>query len=281
MAEFDYQTLDVFTTERFGGNPLAVLPDARGLTLAQMQKIAAEFNYSETTFVTPSEQGLGPRVRIFTPKAELPFAGHPTVGTAIVLRGLGLLDLENAILEETAGPVPIHFKSPNRVSFQAPGLPVIEPVGTREDAARTLSLPLECILGQPMNAGAGLVFPFAQLRDMAALRAVRMSGADSPFAGEIVVFVERPNGRLAVRVFAPAHNIIEDPATGSAAAGLAVLLASRHSELDAELAWTIDQGVEMGRPSEIGIRVIKRGGDIAEVHVEGSAIAVAQGRIQV
>lgn len=281
MASFEYLTLDVFTTKRFCGNPLAVLPNADGLTAEQMQRIAAEFNYSETTFVLPSEQGLGPRVRIFTPRSELPFAGHPTIGTAIALRQMGRIQQARATFEERAGPVPLHFLSDDRVSFQAPGAPTLEAVGDKSEAAAALSLPIDSIVGQPQSAGAGLAFPFVQLKDMDALRASRMSGAPTPFVDELVAFVEHSDGRLAVRVFAPGHGIVEDPATGSAAAGLAVLLASRDQASDAQYNWRIDQGVEMGRPSQIGISAVKQGGTITEVHIEGSAVMVAEGRLSV
>ena len=281
MAKYDFVTLDVFTTRRFCGNPLAVLPDAGGLSAVQMQAIAAEFNYSETTFVTTSEQGRGPRVRIFTPQSELPFAGHPTIGTAIALRELGKLTGDQAVLEENAGPVPVTFKAPNRAVFQAPGAPTIADSGSIEDAAKALSLPAGAIADKPVSSGAGLAFPMVQLRSMADLRAAKMSGADTAFQSEIYVFVIRDDGDLAVRLFAPGHGITEDPATGSAAAGLAVLLASQENTADMDKSWTIHQGVEMGRPSEIAIRAVKHAGKISAIHVEGSAVRVSQGQIEV
>lgn len=280
MRQFDYVTLDVFTDRRFGGNPLAVILDGQGLSDEEMQAIAAEFNYSETTVVLPSAQGLGPVVRIFTPRSELPFAGHPTVGTAVALRNEGRLSGIEAVLEEKAGPVPVVFSDDSRVWFRAPGQAHIEPSVSRDDGARALGLPPGAIVSAPCVAGAGLNFPFVEVVDRAALAEARPTGEVAAIADEVVAFADLGAQQIGVRVFAPGHGIPEDPATGSAAAGLAVLLAGRHEMADGELAWTISQGVEMGRPSQINIRAVKAAHEIKEIFVEGQAVSVMRGQIE-
>jgi len=280
MRQYDYVTLDVFTEQRFGGNPLAVVLDGQGLSDAEMQAIAAEFNYSETTFVLPSQQNLGPVVRIFTPRSELSFAGHPTIGTALALRAEGKLAGTEAVLEEKAGPVPIVFGDDGRVRFRAPGGVERQPAASREDGARALGLPAAAIASDPVRAGAGLNFPFVEVADRAALAKARATGDVPALADEVAVFADLGDQQIAMRVFVPGHGIPEDPATGSAAAGLAVVLAARHQMRDGELAWTIEQGVEMGRPSQIKISAVKADGEIREIYVEGRAVAVMRGRIE-
>lgn len=280
MRTFDYLTLDVFTDKKFGGNPLAVIPEADGLGDAEMQAIAAEFNYSETTFVLPTEANLGPRVRIFTPRAELPFAGHPTIGTAIALRHLGQLTQNRIVLEQTAGPVPVEFQGDGSARFEAPGKAFLASKGSRDEAAKALGLEVSSIAAEPMQAGAGLAFPFVELSDLEALANARLTPCGTVFDDELVCFVRLNPAELRARVFAPGHGIPEDPATGSAAAGLAVLLASESPIDDGRLQWQIDQGIEMGRPSRILIEADKQDGKVRSVFVSGHAVWVCEGRIR-
>ncbi|MEZ5825286.1 MAG: PhzF family phenazine biosynthesis protein [Geminicoccaceae bacterium] len=285
MTAVRYLTFDVFTDRRFGGNPLAVVPDADGLSGEQMQIIAREFNYSESTFVTASETGAGPRVRIFTPRAELPFAGHPTIGTAIALRELGRADGDRIVLEEGAGPVEVTFDAEGRAEFRAPKPVTIGETLTRADAMHALGLELDMIVGTPVHAGVGLPFPFVELRDTDALAAAALQpmAVGHPLRDEVYIFTREtgdPDFDLRGRLFAPGHGITEDPATGSAAAALAGLLASERAEGEGEWRWRLGQGFEMGRPSRIDLRATRRDGRVEAVHVKGAAVRVMEGMIE-
>ncbi|MBI2585935.1 MAG: PhzF family phenazine biosynthesis protein, partial [Rhodospirillales bacterium] len=275
---------DVFTERAFGGNQLAVLPDARGLSDRAMQALAREFNFAETTFVLPpADPRHARRVRIFTPKTELPFAGHPTVGTAAVLAHLGLVETAAATtitLEEGIGPVAVEIR-PGRAGVhcrfsltQAVERP--SAVADRKAAAAVLSLPEKAVL-EAWFAGIGPPFCFIHLADKKAVdhaaldRAVwsrNFATAWAPnlyfFAGEL-----RPSGRLYVRMLAPALGIEEDPATGSGAATLAACLAERTPDRDGTFTWPIEQGVAMGRPSAIEASAEKRAGRMVKVMVGG------------
>ena len=288
MTTLRYVTCDVFTDRRFGGNPLAVVLDADALTTGQMQAIAREFNYSESTFVCASETGAGPRVRIFTPRSELPFAGHPTIGTALMLREIGRIDGPRTVLEEKAGPVEVTFEESGgdavRAEFRAPQAVSIGGKLSRADAARALGLEIDAIVQDPVHAGVGLSFPFVELRDTGALAAASMQPlpAGHPLRDEVYVFTRvTGDGDLDLRgrLFAPGHGIEEDPATGSAAAALAGLMASERSADDGEWHWKLGQGFEMGRPSRIGLRATKTAGRVSAVHVKGGAVRVMEGTI--
>ncbi len=253
-----FVTCDVFTDTRFGGNPLAVLPDARGLNGAQMQQVAREFNYSESTFVLPAERGGDRRVRIFTPTREVPFAGHPNVGTAFVLARLGELgafpEPRTVVFEEDAGDVPVEvtpvgeglfscqLRAPEAVRL-GPELPVdlaaaalgIDPadVVTRTHGPRVASVGLPFIVVEVV----GLV---ALGRARADLTALERLAAAAGGTADIHVYVRTPAAAdaasqpvpglappdLRTRMFAPFDGVPEDPATGSANAALAGLLAS-------------------------------------------------------
>jgi len=205
MTERRYRffTCDVFTRERFGGNPLAVLPDARGLDAGEMQRIAREFNYSESTFVLPPEAGGDRRVRIFTPQMEVPFAGHPNIGTAFVLHRAGELESgREARFEEEAGVVP-----------------------------------------------------------------------------DVLVYC-RSDGEfdLRARMFAPFDGVAEDPATGSANGALAALLTERDPDLADGADLSIEQGVEMGRPSVLRVQTEKKEGRLV-VTIGGYSVLVTEGML--
>ncbi|MGP3967296.1 PhzF family phenazine biosynthesis protein [Streptomyces sp. 6N223] len=293
--DYTFFLADVFTQRRFGGNQLAVFPDARGLSADDMQALAREFNFSETTFVLPPEDpahdpGTTRRLRIFTPQVELPFAGHPTVGTAAVLAAAdealsaGKIVLEEGVgpveVEVTGGPTGAYSRFTVNAPFDSPGhTPPVDAV------AAALSLPPEAIR-ETWYGGVGVRFCYARLVDAATVdRAVLdhaawsggVAGGWSPniylFAGDF-----RDGGHLHARSFVPEMGIPEDPATGAACAGLIAGLAVRGGEASPSLS--IDQGVAMGRPSQIeaSARTDADGG-LAGVSIGGHTVIVGSGTI--
>lgn len=289
---FDFLTCDVFTERRFGGNQLAVLPAAEGLEAAQMQAIAAEFNFSETVFVLPAASlAHQARLRIFTPRAEIPFAGHPTVGTALALAWLGRVPRQGRIvLEEGAGPVPVELREADgavTAEFTAPTPPQRGPAADPGRVADEVGLDVADLVtagGLPCDASAGLPFLIVEVRNQAALARTGMRGRGedlSPASANGLYLFARGDRELFARMYGPCHGIIEDPATGSAAAALAGLLAAEAGREDGWHAWTIRQGREMGRPSVIAARARRAGGAVVEVRVGGRAVRVAEGTIEV
>ena len=291
-----FAILDVFTERAFGGNPLAIVLDAEGLEPETMQAIAAEFGFSETAFVVPpTNPAHHNKVRIYTPRAEVPFAGHPTVGTALLLAWQGCVrEGELLLLEEEAGLVATQLEWANsraaRAVFTAPEPPSI---GERADpaaVAAALGLEPEQLVtdaGLPVDASCGLPFLLVELVDQEALAAAALTGAVqdlSPGSADgIYLFTCDAGGGevdLRARMFAPGDGIPEDPATGSAAAALAGHLAGRSGLEDGWHAWTIAQGVEMGRPSLITVRGRREGGRAVEVEVGGAAVLVARGELE-
>ncbi len=317
MRALRYVTADVFTDRQFGGNPLAVVLDAGGLTGDEMLAVTREFNYSETTFVLPPERGGAARVRIFTPGREVPFAGHPTVGTAHVLFATGALradgDAASIVLEEEVGDVPVRVRFADAPADAAPadGLGGREPsfaeltaaeAPSERDApdaallAEALSLAPGDLLGgdyAPRMASCGLPFVLVPVRDRGAVARARVRHdaweralPPDAWTRELMVFAMgggTPGGAAAggadvrARVFVPGLSVPEDPATGSANAALGGYLARRTPRLDGALAWTVEQGVEMGRPSLLRVSVDKRGGEVAAVRVGGQAVVVSAG----
>jgi trans-2,3-dihydro-3-hydroxyanthranilate isomerase len=299
---YRYYTCDVFTERRFGGNPLAVLPEAMGLSSEQMQRIAREFNYSETTFVLPADDPAHTRkVRIFTPGAEIPFAGHPNVGTAFVLAAIGTLAAGKATLqvvfEEGAGSVPVTIRyqddQPVYCELTAPQaltLGAMPPVGA---VAASLGLSPDTVVTSthsPRVASAGLPFLLVELRDRTALAEARVRQDEHAAlmhqcGGEGLHLYTRDTGvpgvDLRARMYAPLHGVAEDPATGSANVALAGLLAACAPEADGTFAWRIAQGVEMGRPSLLEASAIKRGGEVETVRIGGRSVLVCDGWIEV
>jgi trans-2,3-dihydro-3-hydroxyanthranilate isomerase len=292
-----YVTADVFTDRVFGGNPLAVVLDAGGLTPSQMQAIATEFNYSETTFVLPPEQpGHTARVRIFTSRVEIPFAGHPNIGTAVVLgQELEAAAADVFVFEELAGLVPITLVRDDGVvvgaELTAPGALSIGSSVSLDDAAACLSLPVSEILDSnhpPQVVSVGLPFLVVEVASRDALsrakpdmtaheRVLPAVGTDAVFAyvrGKVA-------GELHVRNFAPLDGCVEDPATGSATAATIGLLTLLASEPDIDLTWRVEQGVDMGRPSLLRGRTEKRGGSVVAVRVSGRAVLVMRGTLHV
>ena len=294
--KYTFHIVDVFSSTPFGGNQLAVLPDATGISTEGMQKIAHEFNFGETTFVLPKKDPANTcRVRIFTPRAELDFAGHPTIGTACVLvmnQHLRTSDPTRLILEENVGPVTVDVAQGNGVFHGTLTLSgkIETPAGAPSptDLAAVLSLePVE--VNQVFFAGVGLPFCFAQLNsnevvDRAAINrvawAATLARAWSPhvffFAGEL-----RDGGKLHARMCAPALGVEEDPATGSACAALVGAMASKSDFGGMAYRLSIQQGVSMGRRSDIEAEARKRGSVLTSVSVGGATTYIASGEIEV
>jgi len=286
-----FATLDVFTDRRFAGNPLAVVREAEGLSADAMQAIAREFNHPETVFVfAPADAGHRARLRIFTPARELPFAGHPTVGTAVLL---ALFDGAAAggelVLEEGIGAVRCTLEWMNGTRggarFAIPQLPAhAGPVADRATIAAALSLDPGDIAGAVARWSAGIPFTFVPVARLAAMAYCRPDPAkfDAAFgvAGAAYVFCNEtaePRHHFHARMFAPGMGIAEDPATGSAAAAFAGLLASRLP--DGSHAITIEQGYEMGRPSLLRLAAEVSAGQLLSAAIGGDAVVVTQGTI--
>ncbi|MBW6421562.1 PhzF family phenazine biosynthesis protein [Rhizobium sp. XQZ8] len=305
MPTADFVTVDVFTSERFAGNPLAVVPDARGLSTEDMQKIAAEFGYAESTFILPPEDPANSaRVRIFTPTAEIPFAGHPNVGTAFVLGSRPELfgkPVEDSLrFEEIAGLVKIELLREADVVIGAT-IRAPRPLETGEKVdpdlvARCASIDVTAIRTaghNPVFASVGLLFAIAELENLEALAAARPNisifheaAARHPATrGDFSLFLYVRDAadpwRIRARMFAPLDNVIEDPATGSASAALGAFLVTNIAEAGAKVAITIEQGVEMGRRSVIQLDVVKTAGKVTDVRITGRCISVMRGSIEV
>lgn len=300
---YRFYTADVFTDRIFGGNPLAVFPNAAGLSTEQMQRVTREFNLSETVFVLPPETTSGTRrLRIFTPAKELPFAGHPTVGTAYVLAAIGEIPLTGEtteiVFEEGVGPVPVTLvATAGTVNFSqlaAAKLPEFGPEPPPlESIAAMLSLePAEvrADVFAPQAVSCGLPFLFVPLRDRATLAKASLNFAQwqatlaNYWATEIYLFAatpELPEVDFRARMFAPAIGIAEDPATGSAATAFAGYLGSREAQETGCLQWCVEQGVEMGRPSLLQVEADKQAGEIVAIRVGGQSVLVSQGEMEI
>lgn len=295
-----YITVDVFTDQVFGGNPLAVVLDAEGLSTAQMHAIAREFNYSETSFVLPpSDPAHTARVRIFTPRSELPFAGHPNVGTAYVLaRGRAPDRPSGFVFEEIAGLIPLAIlrdaEAVVGAEFQAPAALSRLTTVSSDAAAACLSLePSEIsqIAHAPEVVSVGLPFLVVELAsrealsraqpDLSAHRSILPAiGTDGIYA---YVRERAPSGGepavIHARMFSPLDGIVEDPATGSATAAALGLLASIDAEGPVERRWTVHQGDDMGRPSRLQGRTVSGEDGSVAVHVGGRCAPVFEGVI--
>jgi trans-2,3-dihydro-3-hydroxyanthranilate isomerase len=295
-----FQTVDVFTAERFSGNPLAVVLNAEGLSTVQMQAIAAEFNLAETTFVLPPKDSAHTaEVRIFTPRAEMPFAGHPNVGTAFVLARAGTsygrsISSDQVIFEEKAGLVPITLlKDGAAVTGARLASPQPLTLGAEiavELIASACSLAvddIETANHRPCIASCGAAFILAELKTPDALTKAsprtdifRQQVSKHP-ATSILLYTQVDEDKIDIRarMFAPHHGIPEDPATGSANVALIGLLAKLKPEPDLQLSKRIAQGVEMGRPSLLHAEAEKRGGVVTATHIGGRCVPVMSGII--
>jgi trans-2,3-dihydro-3-hydroxyanthranilate isomerase len=292
-----YVTVDVFTDRAFGGNPLAVVLDAGGLSTEQMQAIAIEFNYAETTFVLPPrEAGHDANVRIFTVTAELPFAGHPNVGTAFVLASRAGRTPERLRFEEKAGLVPVEIL---REAGKVTGAELTAPQPLKRTtefgaakAAACISLAASDIKTDrhaPHIVSVGMPFLVAELGSREALRRAKPDAAafaDAlPCDGAFAIYfytrdvpaAEAPLDLQARMFFPGTGGLTEDPATGSATVAVAAMLADLDPTTDGELKLRIGQGFDMGRPSLLLTRVVKQSGKIVSAHVGGGCVAMMEG----
>ena len=299
---YRFYTADVFSQTIFGGNPLAIFPQASGLKTQQMQKIAAEFNLSETVFVLPPETSSGTRhLRIFTPAQELPFAGHPTIGAAYVLAAIGEIAFDiprqTIIFEEEVGDIPV-------VIYSEAGKPVKTELSITQapewkadcpeilQIADILSLNPEDIRQDdfmPEALSCGIPYLFVPLKDWQSLSRIHFNQelwqkmlADT-WASSLYVFsfVNSGKSHFRARMFAPGLGITEDPATGSAAAAFVGYLARRLSAKSGQWHWRIEQGIEMGRPSLLEIRLEKQADNITTIGVGGASVLVSEGVMEV
>ncbi|MBY8915706.1 PhzF family phenazine biosynthesis protein [Nitratireductor sp. L1-7-SE] len=303
MTGRNYYIYDVFSDEALAGNPLAIVLDAEGLDDTAMQRIAGEFNLSETVFVLPAEHdNHTARLRIFTPRTELPFAGHPTVGTAIALAeraGTGGDGIRTSILmlEEAVGAVRCAVtvgKNAAYAEFDLPRLPVSLPIPIEPEAvAAALGLGHHEI-GFENHAistwSAGVPYVCVPVADLDVARRARIDAAlwrsllpelEGPAAAPYIYCRETVNHDHAfhVRMFAPDDGIAEDPATGSAAAAFAGAIMQHDALVDGSHGLLIEQGIEMGRPSSIRLEIDVHGGAVESARIGGHAIRVAEGRL--
>ncbi len=289
-----YHILDVFTATPLTGNPLAVVLDSDGLDGAAMQRIAREFNLSETVFVSePHDPVNAARIRIFTPATELPFAGHPTVGTAVLLAKLQAPDLlagqdVGLVLEETIGPVTCSVRHRRgeaaHASFDVPRLP--EPAGAPPSTAALAALTglepqaIGFARHEPARLSAGVAFTFVPLASLAALARVVLRGGEDGPRQAFYFYAPDGSGRphaFRARMMATGLGVREDPATGAAAAAFAGALLKGEQLRDGDHDCTLEQGVEMGRPSLLGLSFSVEAGRLARIAVGGSAVLVAEG----
>jgi trans-2,3-dihydro-3-hydroxyanthranilate isomerase len=306
VKEYRFIQVDVFTDKPFGGNPLAVFPEAEGITSIEMQQLAREMNLSETTFVlSTQEPGADFKVRIFTPAREMPFAGHPVVGTHWVLAHLGRVALREPVtevnfelgvgvlpadLEVLGGQVERVVMTQDRPRF----LDVVEDVthlatglGLSSEGIGKTGLPVQVVsTGAPQ-----MMVPVGSLSEVEALETGRLNipalnHACETLAAEcVMVFTletSRPNATVHMRMFAPLLGVLEDPATGSAAGALGAYLVHHRAVPVTEGTTHIigEQGAELGRPSTLYVEVDSSGDEISAVRVGGKVVPVAEGVVR-
>jgi len=295
MPTYAFVTLDVFTNQRFGGNPLAVFPDARGMSDAEMQSLAAEFNLSETTFVLPAADAANTaRVRIFNRTAEMPFAGHPNVGTGYVLAGMGRDTGGVLRFEEIAGLVEVRADRDAKgqltgAVIDAPRALALGPELTAAQVGACLGIDAAGVVTaahQPVQASVGVDFFFAQVTpealgragpDLAGFRQVQAETDAGSDRLSLFVYAPDADGKtVRARMFAPLSGTFEDAATGSASATLAALRLSLTEAAD--LRFEITQGVEMGRPSKLAVNA-RRAPDGVRASVGGGCVRVFKGEL--
>jgi trans-2,3-dihydro-3-hydroxyanthranilate isomerase len=281
-----YDLVDVFCADgAYTGNPLAVVHGGSVLTTEQMQAIAAEFGLSETTFpLAPTTPDAAYRLRIFTPSKELPFAGHPSVGSAWVLAQTGLIGTGRVVQECGAGLLPVSVDSAG--AQVGGGAPEFGPDLDGEELAAAVGLgPDDLVAAVPAGtAGAGVPFAFLPVRADAVARArpdaAAVQAATAGLTGITVVSFDRSAWSAHVRMFAPGVGVAEDPATGSAAVALGVFLTGRGMlPADGQTGITVRQGAEIGRPSELAVLVTARDGVAVGTSVWGRVAAVARGQL--
>lgn len=302
VRSYRFLQLDVFTDRLFGGNQLAVFPDARGLSTETMQAIAHEMNFSETTFVlAPDTSDTDLRMRIFTPGAELPMAGHPTIGTTFALARTGAIAAgsDRVVFGLAVGPTPVTLTWSDqelRFAWMTQSLPAFsEPLGDRACAASALGLPASAIVpGLPVQTvSCGLPYVLVPLVSRAAVDEASVNRAEydrlmhaaggAPTGVFLFSTEAHADGATAYsRMFAPAIGVAEDPATGSASGPLGCYLV-RYDLVPPDRATAILslQGAKMGRPSHVHISIHTSGSDITGVRVGGEAVLAAEGTLYI
>lgn len=299
-AKLHFHTLDVFSDQPFGGNPLAVVFGGETLAASQMQKLAREFNLSETVFVLPPTRSEAlHRLRIFTPAVELPFAGHPTIGSAALLAELGLAGHVDAsgerhfLLEEGIGLVPVRVR---RIAGETTYAELTTAQRPELRAAPDTAV-LASLLGlepgdlghddeRPVAASCGMAFVLVPLRSPELLAAIDFDPAAArralagQWAQQLYVYARGYENEIRARMFAPQLGVPEDPATGAAAAALAGALASA-ATVDGDFTWVIHQGLEMNRPSLLQTRAERRGGAVTGVRVGGHSLRISEGLLHI
>lgn len=300
MSAIRFVTLDVFTDRPFGGNQLAVIPDATGIPEDALLEITREFNFSETTFCyPPADPAHTRRVRIFTLGGEVPFAGHPTIGTATALAlregvlpgGTGRLQLELGVGTVTVD-VRVEGDRLAWAEFGVAKLPELGPAAPGlSTLAEILSLETDDLVGgtlSPQGVSCGLPFLMVGVKSLKALARARVREElwertlQRAWARDLYVVARDTDGgpqHWRARMFGPGFRVPEDPATGSAAAAFGGWLALKDTMRDGTVAWTIDQGIEMGRPSRIDVRATKAEGAVTAVHVAGRAVLMSDGEM--
>jgi trans-2,3-dihydro-3-hydroxyanthranilate isomerase len=278
MSRLHYEIVDVFTDRPFAGNPLAVVFGADGLETGQMQALAKEFNYSETVFVLPPTTDAATyRLRIFTPGTELPFAGHPSVGAAVVQLRAGLIKAGDVVQECGAGLLPVAVDERGFATLTG-GTPTLGPDLAAGPRIKSLGLAETDLVGlAPRRGGCGLEFEYVLVGKDALPRAT------APGQGDVDVFAWDPSTHsVYCRVFVPEAGVTEDPATGSAALGVGVYLVGVGLlPPDGTSSYTVHQGYEMGRPSRLDCQVTAAGGTVTRATVTGQVVAIASGEIEV
>jgi trans-2,3-dihydro-3-hydroxyanthranilate isomerase len=287
--------VDVFTDKKFEGNPLAIFPIAEGISDENMQKIAREFNYSETVFITSANEKNIKKVRIFTPVSEVDFAGHPNIGAAMLLARIGEYRDEkqiDIIFKEKVGNVPIriYFEDsiPQKAELSTAKLPEKHDSPSTDSIAKAISLDTSDIASTPASFSCGLPFLFVQISSLEKLKQAALNqkhwknNISQCWAPQLYLFskeTELSSSDFHARMFAPALGITEDPATGSAAAALAGVISENFEKNDGKFTYVIEQGFEMNRPSIIEMSFTQKNQKIESVQIRGNAEIFSKGTI--
>jgi trans-2,3-dihydro-3-hydroxyanthranilate isomerase len=295
--EYSFFVVDVFTDKKFEGNQLAVFPSAEGINDDQMQKIAKEFNYSETVFITSTDEEYSRNVRIFTPNSEVDFAGHPNIGAAMLLARIGEFSNENQVnitFNEKVGQVPItisfHNSEPQKAELSTVKLPEEGDIPSLEKIAKSISLEVSDIISStgPASFSCGLPFLFIPIISKEKLKLASINldewkkNISKTWAPQLYLFTDQTefdNSDFHARMFAPGLGISEDPATGSAVAALAGYISKHLQKNDGEFSFVVEQGFEIGRPSIIEMLFSQKNQKIESVKVKGNAVIFSKGKI--